>query len=518
MPAPWFRLHYTENHFRFEWDSPKAEVFWLDEHGMRELENLYQDWLSAVQPRPWFAADPEQVTARTHKLRQRMSELAPPELRSWFRDFPTILADDRSGLPWELLCEETVLLQRKLSGSSSDLRLNPPFRGLMLSDPDGTMPWTAVPELPNLRRLDAGRAGWQQLIESGTETDWLWLSAGEVRGQLVLGNSLLGFEDALCRSLQKVPPLVVLQLYPIEANASPLWPRLMHWARFLGEAGARVVLARLFPSPGAEVFVQRLHRHFLQLKDLAQALRKTRIETNDPVEARSWLWLGEGNLLLSSPRQAATAASSLRPDFQLTVIAGPDLGRRFPIMLQEGRQFHLGKAGVYSNEIELTDLEIDNRALRLEVEAGQLIVRNLTKDPGRASVNRLGLRDALALEGGETLQLGESWLVLERFRSFLGSSKPATYQLRWSEQSFPVRDSITTIGRGENCKLCLEEPSISRLHATLNLRDDDYVLVPLSSNPTVVNGVVLDRERVLEAGDQIQLADSVLLTFERCPA
>lgn len=506
MPVPWFRLHYHETHFRFEWDSPHADVFPLDEHGMRELENLYQDWLSAVQPRPWFAPDPEAVQTRTQKLVERMTALAPPEIRSWFHDFPTVLADDRSGLPWELLCSQTIL-KRKL-GPAEELRLSGPLKGLALLDPDGTMPWTSSTPLP-LTRLDPGKAGWQQLIEKGGQHDWLWLTAAEVRGQLVLGNSLLGFEDAMCRALTKVPPLVILELYPIEASATPLWPRLMHWARFLSEAGARIILTRLYPSP--HDFVTPLMENLNQLKDLDQAFRKTRADSPD-----AWIWLGESSLRLSNPRQAATAASSLRPDFQLTVIAGPDQGRRFPIMLQEGRLFHLGKAGVYSNEIELSDPEVDNRALSLEVQQGQLILRNLTKDPNRASVNRLGLRDSLTLQGEETLQVGDSWLVLERFRSFLGGKKTARFELQLDQQSFPLTDSITTIGRGEGCKLHLEDPSVSRLHASLNQREDDYVLVPLSSNPTVINGVVLDRERVLEEGDEIQLSQGVTLRFQRC--
>ncbi len=515
MPVPWFRLHYHETHFRFEWDSPQADVFPLDEHGMRELENLYQDWLSAVQPRPWFEPDAEAVRTRTERLVERMTALAPPEIRSWFRDFPVVLADDRSGLPWEQLCQHTVL-RRTLGNPEPDLRLNGPLKGLALLDPDGTMPWTDNHQL-QLTRLAPGKAGWQQLIEQGAQHDWLWLTAGEVRGQLVLGNSLLGFEDAMCRALQKVPPLVILELYPIEPSATPLWPRLLHWARFLSEAGARILLTRLYPGPHSQDFVSKLMENLNKVKDLDQAFRKTRADCPDPVDANSWVWLGESNLRLSNPRQAATAASSLRPDFQLTVIAGPDQGRRFPIMLQEGRVFHLGKAGVYSNEIELSDPEVDNRALRLEVEDGQLKLRNLTKDPTRASVNRLGLRDSLTLQGEETLQVGDSWLVLERFRSFLGSAKAARFELRQSDQqSFPLTDSITTIGRGEGCKLHLEDPSVSRLHASLNQREDDYVLVPLSSNPTVVNGVVLDRERVLEEGDEIQLAGGLSLRFQRC--
>jgi hypothetical protein len=67
---------------------------------------------------------------------------------------------------------------------------------------------------------------------------------------------------------------------------------------------------------------------------------------------------------------------------------------------------------------------------------------------------------------------------------------------------FPLRDDVTTVGRGLGVDIRLEDPSVSRLHAEL-VRRGPYVYVVdlgLSRNGTRVNGRPVAR-RVLEDGD-----------------
>jgi hypothetical protein len=67
---------------------------------------------------------------------------------------------------------------------------------------------------------------------------------------------------------------------------------------------------------------------------------------------------------------------------------------------------------------------------------------------------------------------------------------------------FPLRDDVTTVGRGQGVDIRLEDPSVSRLHAEL-VRRGPYVYVVdlgLSRNGTRVNGRPVAR-RVLEEGD-----------------
>src|SRR6202046_3934238 len=71
-----------------------------------------------------------------------------------------------------------------------------------------------------------------------------------------------------------------------------------------------------------------------------------------------------------------------------------------------------------------------------------------------------------------------------------------------SGEVFPLRDEVTTVGRGQGADIRLDDPSVSRLHAEL-VRRGPYVYVVdlgLSRNGTRVNGRPVAR-RVLDEGD-----------------
>ncbi len=71
-----------------------------------------------------------------------------------------------------------------------------------------------------------------------------------------------------------------------------------------------------------------------------------------------------------------------------------------------------------------------------------------------------------------------------------------------SGEVFPLRDVVTTVGRGQGVDIHLDDPSVSRLHAEL-VRRGPYVYVVdlgLSRNGTRVNGRPIAR-RVLDEGD-----------------
>jgi hypothetical protein len=79
-----------------------------------------------------------------------------------------------------------------------------------------------------------------------------------------------------------------------------------------------------------------------------------------------------------------------------------------------------------------------------------------------------------------------------------------TPHLRLEEtgEVFPLRDDITTVGRGGGVDISLEDPSVSRLHAEI-VRRGHHVYVAdlgLSINGTRVNGRPVGR-RVLADGD-----------------
>jgi pSer/pThr/pTyr-binding forkhead associated (FHA) protein len=89
----------------------------------------------------------------------------------------------------------------------------------------------------------------------------------------------------------------------------------------------------------------------------------------------------------------------------------------------------------------------------------------------------------------------------------------ATARLVWERPDgatveFPLEGDSLEVGRDDEVAIRVDEPLVSRRHARLERRGDDWVLVDLgSTNFTRVNGERIRRERELQDGD--------LLTFGR---
>jgi DNA-binding winged helix-turn-helix (wHTH) protein len=84
-----------------------------------------------------------------------------------------------------------------------------------------------------------------------------------------------------------------------------------------------------------------------------------------------------------------------------------------------------------------------------------------------------------------------------------------------AEQRLTLDRDVTMIGRADICDVVIASPNISRLHARIEMRSEQYVLVDGgSTNGTFVNDTRLSGERVLHSGDTIRLGVSqVLLRF-----
>lgn len=73
-----------------------------------------------------------------------------------------------------------------------------------------------------------------------------------------------------------------------------------------------------------------------------------------------------------------------------------------------------------------------------------------------------------------------------------------------------VLQDITTIGRSDSCVVVVPEATVSRLHASIELRHDRYVLFDAgSANGTFVNG-----ERVEAGGRNLSTGDVITLGWE----
>jgi pSer/pThr/pTyr-binding forkhead associated (FHA) protein len=71
---------------------------------------------------------------------------------------------------------------------------------------------------------------------------------------------------------------------------------------------------------------------------------------------------------------------------------------------------------------------------------------------------------------------------------------------------FPLTAPVMTVGRDETADIQVDEPLVSRLHARIERRGEDYFVLDLgSTNHTRVNGETVS-ERALAHGDEVRFA------------
>jgi pSer/pThr/pTyr-binding forkhead associated (FHA) protein/class 3 adenylate cyclase len=79
-------------------------------------------------------------------------------------------------------------------------------------------------------------------------------------------------------------------------------------------------------------------------------------------------------------------------------------------------------------------------------------------------------------------------------------------------ETFPLRVDATVVGRSRECDIAVPEAGISRRHCSCEWQGDQLVLTHMSgTNSTCVNGVPVTGSRPLAEGDEILLADRVVL-------
>jgi DNA-binding response OmpR family regulator len=81
-------------------------------------------------------------------------------------------------------------------------------------------------------------------------------------------------------------------------------------------------------------------------------------------------------------------------------------------------------------------------------------------------------------------------------------------------QSWTLDQDAMIIGRGADCEIMLPERQVSRHHARVERRNQGYLLIDLGSkNGTHVNGQEVSQPRLLQDGDEVQIALCVKLSF-----
>ena len=99
------------------------------------------------------------------------------------------------------------------------------------------------------------------------------------------------------------------------------------------------------------------------------------------------------------------------------------------------------------------------------------------------------------------------------------SVSETTAKLIWEKSDgstveFPLTAEVTSIGRDAEADIVIDEPLVSRIHARIERRGDQCVLIDVgSTNLTRVNGDVVV-EHALSSGDVVRFARAYC-RFER---
>ena len=90
------------------------------------------------------------------------------------------------------------------------------------------------------------------------------------------------------------------------------------------------------------------------------------------------------------------------------------------------------------------------------------------------------------------------------------------HSLRYDDKDIELPPGEFVIGRAANCQLSLDDPLVSRNHATLTVTSDAVVLADLGSrNGVRVNNERIEGKRTLAHGDQISIGSQDMVLMSR---
>jgi len=90
-------------------------------------------------------------------------------------------------------------------------------------------------------------------------------------------------------------------------------------------------------------------------------------------------------------------------------------------------------------------------------------------------------------------------------------SSPATIEVLWRKEVFPLTDGEHIAGRGAECSLVIDGTTVSRRHARMTVSHGVARIEDLdSTNGTHVNGTRISTPTRLAAGDEFALGSEVL--------
>lgn len=151
---------------------------------------------------------------------------------------------------------------------------------------------------------------------------------------------------------------------------------------------------------------------------------------------------------------------------------------------------------------DLQNFESYSQALLRELSEA---VREHARDEGYGFVGPVHVE----LVADESLGAGE-FLVASQMLEAPGGAAVGSLLLP-DGRRIPIGEDPVTVGRLPDCDIILSDPNVSRRHAEVRRRGNDFIVVDLgSTNGTRVNGAGV-RERRLEDGDEVTFGGTRVL-------
>ena len=236
--------------------------------------------------------------------------------------------------------------------------------------------------------------------------------------------------------------------------------------------------------------------------------------------------------------------------FVLAVTAGPDTGQTFTVYALDTTLGRGNPSGAPAASIRLSDPTISSQQAVIRVSDGEGELEHLESATNPTRVNGEPITRH-RLQPGDQIQFGRSVLEVRSAKRskrlvredsvVLGdpsSTRSADTRMfaalteRPDQQpdgmltvisglpdaigtSFSLYAPKTTIGRSENCDVTIPEETVSRRHCALEWESGVVVLVQHSLvNPTLVNGSEVADRQVISSGDELQIAQRVVVQLE----
>lgn len=485
-----------ETQFRASWDS-----------FCRELGECFPDELVAA------------LTAR--KYESLNLNVDDPLSLPWAR---ARLGDDSLIEGWSFSRDADLVITRQDEGKP---------KALVISNPDGLMP-----------SVDTLFEGLVKMLETRFETEFLsgsqatlenvrrslsrphslllasgYLETGPLNNTLQLTDGSFSFNEF--QSQLKTPQLMILNvIFPSAFDNE-------HLAKSLLKHGCQSLVMPSWPAPGTGDMIRSTLLSMAEGSPLAKSVRLSRADWQRQDSRDAYLsqhaldiWGVPDTRLRVARERSVTVETALTTLYTLSA-KGPDFELEFPIFEQallSGKRLYLGKPGPMMNQLEIPDPGVPNRVAYFEYAEKGLHLVALTSD---LKLNGLPVRESAGFTEGDVIEVGQTQLVFKSEQARhteVGSSKAKLKVLAQGsnpERVYEVQENLVLVGRGSQCQLQLMDAAVSRVQFVLIERSGDYFLAPVSSNPTIVNGVAVNREIELLPGAEVRLSEDTVLHFEQ---